>query len=533
MLQEIKKHTLYIYYGLMWLVLTGAYSYFYVTDPSCPDLCKNDSLGWYNWWDQSQYCKIAYDLTNFKLDKPQYWIGYPLLGSVFIKILPHHPFLVPNYFFMMLMAFCLFSVAKKFINDWEAALVTIISLLYDRLFWVNCIIWPWNSIVSFGAIFYLVYYFSCRNKNIILECFKYLLIGLSILSRPSDGLIIVLFWLLLSFAEQNINIMSFIYKQKYFFLFILGSFACNIICNYISFSSFSNSYMHVVTDSVGFSFSNILIKAYQWLVNPSLLYPDSVFLPPDGSLSRGVLERAPYIFLAIPGLSILAKFNSRKVILFILFSISFIIFYLGFNPMSYPPHMWSYHGYHYYWWIIPWCIFLAYLMLTRGWNLLCNKKNYFYLFALPLLILVFSYKKTKIPLVFEKTFVTETTNTITHERLTKEKKAIIKYSTSNNHNGKIFSIVLTADGNVLPYHLTVASKVNATKIKMNNKDLRTWVDFLACGEPGTVCISFLNNPLNEQNGTLEISFANEEDVNIKDIQFFTVQNMLSSYLLNK
>ena len=301
----------------MWLVLTGAYTFFYVTDPSCPDLCKNDTLGWYNWWDQSQYYKIAADLTNLKLDNPQYWIGYPLLGSVFIKILPHHPFLVPNYFFMMLMAFCLFSVAKKFINDWEAAIVTIISLLHDRLFWVNCIIWPWNSIVSFGAIFYLVYYFSCRKKNIILEYFKYLLIGLSILSRPSDGLIIVMFWLLLSFAEQNTNIMVFIYKQKYFFLFISGCFACN----YFPFFFFSNSYIHHMTNSVGFSFSNIIVKAYQWLVDPSLLYPDSVFLPPDGSLSKGVLERAPYIFLAIPGLSILAKFNSRKVILFILFFI--------------------------------------------------------------------------------------------------------------------------------------------------------------------------------------------------------------------
>ena len=72
--------------SIIFVVLTGFFAFYYLKDPSCPDLCKAGPLGWYQWWDQSQYYKMAQELTQFKLNNPQYWIGYPILGSLFIKI---------------------------------------------------------------------------------------------------------------------------------------------------------------------------------------------------------------------------------------------------------------------------------------------------------------------------------------------------------------------------------------------------------------------------------------------------------------
>lgn len=99
------------------VLLAGAYFlYFYAGHPDRPGM--QSRLGWFGWFDQGEYLKEARAIRQGVADpeRYQYPLGYPFLGSLFIKILPYDPFLLPNLAAFVATIGLFFETCKRYLG---------------------------------------------------------------------------------------------------------------------------------------------------------------------------------------------------------------------------------------------------------------------------------------------------------------------------------------------------------------------------------------------------------------------------------
>src|SRR6266567_5398273 len=111
--------------------------------PSTPDARW---AGWFGWYDQSEYLRTARDLAAFKLTSSVYPLGYPLMGALFMWILPVHPFFIPNLFFTVGTTLLFYSIARTLLTRLESFALTVVGIFLPRYLWQWTLIVPWNSI---------------------------------------------------------------------------------------------------------------------------------------------------------------------------------------------------------------------------------------------------------------------------------------------------------------------------------------------------------------------------------------------------
>src|SRR5690349_18806700 len=74
--------------------LLALYAAYYFADAAAPGNWTDYPLGWWGWWDQSQYLASTRNLLNGNLTPEGHWypLGYSILAAPFVAVWPMHGF---------------------------------------------------------------------------------------------------------------------------------------------------------------------------------------------------------------------------------------------------------------------------------------------------------------------------------------------------------------------------------------------------------------------------------------------------------
>jgi hypothetical protein len=130
---------------------TAYYAYRYTVETSRPGMAF--PKGWFGYFDQSQYLRMAHDLSHFSLPASHflYGLGYPLAGVPFVWLgLDYDPWMIFDGLAFVFAATASFVVAGRLFGR-VAAGIAGFGLAFATPLVVYCVT-PWNSTVSLVAL---------------------------------------------------------------------------------------------------------------------------------------------------------------------------------------------------------------------------------------------------------------------------------------------------------------------------------------------------------------------------------------------
>lgn len=146
------------------------YNIIYLTYSPVPGNSAEYPLGWWGWFDQSQYLKGAKAILNGDFSPSQHFYPplYPFLGSLFLRLSESHVYYLPNlalalgYYTLFVLLF------GRYVGWWVSATCGLVGMfLYEpfRLQWVI----PWTTTLGafliVCALFLLDRYIRRRDQN--------------------------------------------------------------------------------------------------------------------------------------------------------------------------------------------------------------------------------------------------------------------------------------------------------------------------------------------------------------------------------
>ena len=145
--------------GTGWVLLgllAALYTWSYVTHPLHPGLAAPElRQGWWSWADQTKYVEAAVALEQGRIDRESYYypLGYSVLGAPFVRVFPAHPFFLPNLVLVLVAAALAWRLARRWLERWEAMVLTTAFLLTHAALLEQTLVIPWNTIPLQAAFF--------------------------------------------------------------------------------------------------------------------------------------------------------------------------------------------------------------------------------------------------------------------------------------------------------------------------------------------------------------------------------------------
>lgn len=489
----------------------------YLTNPSVPRVGTEGSIGWLGWFDQGEYHKTARDLANLELRPSTYWYGYPLLGAFFYHWIPNHPFLIPDLALVCGIAVFLYRICLTFISRIESILLTTVCLVLDPQLWGTALVIPWNSLPIYFAIFATSWFSIFDSGSRRGSLWAALSIGFAGFCRPPDiPALLVIYYCGLIFRRPPAAWRWLVAAP----LIAVGCFlALQFSAHLALYHSLISPYIQSNGD-VGFCWSRFPLKVYQWLVDPNLLTGDSM-LPP-GTRVQSVIERLPHVLIIGPGTLVIIKETSwRAVGILAAFAVSAAL-YLGFNASAYPPHHWSYLGFHHFWWFAPWSALAAWLTVRSAWRVIRPAAFLLLLVTPTTLVSLFAYKER----VFDEIPVRANSEQQSSFR-TLDPVAICSPLPEQAIQiviplpaGTRIDALRIVGTPAVPFHASTAGSHLRIKVALGGIPLLAWKQYLPVGTPGDLRLSFINHPiLLREPSTLLVTVSNVEGANPTQVQF--------------
>ena len=312
---------------------------------------------WFNWYDQGEYLKTARDLAAFKFGESVYPLGYPLLGALFIKLLPGHAFFIPNLFCTVGICVLFYASACRVVTRIEAAALTGLALLGETHIWIWTLTVPWNVVPVAFVVYLCVYLIVFRQPTVRTMRICGIAIGGAFFCRPWDA-----FFLCLLYAGGLYALST--WRERFrSAVFLVGSIffvAVLLVTDYmLVFGTPFSPYMRGLA-SQGMSFTHYPLKVYQIFLDSNVI---GTTAPPP------VLDRMPWLVLIVPGAMLLIRRYGKRGIIGLIAATAMIGFYLSANGMV-PSQFWDYWGFRYIACWAPYTVLLAYLSITRAWQVL-------------------------------------------------------------------------------------------------------------------------------------------------------------------
>lgn len=333
-------------------VATILYVVTYANHPAVP---SSQSVGWFSWYDQSEYLRTAKDLAAFKLRYSVYPLGYPMLGALFLWLLPLHPFLIPNLVCAVGIALLFYRIAGAMVSRVEAFILTAMGVFAQSYFWVNTLTPPWNSVPVSFVIFVCAYLIVFRKVTVGSLAICGFAIAVAFLCRPWDAL-----FLMMLFAAGLFELGTWRERIRATSTLALGLFVAVFIIaiDYLTvFGTLMSPYVKQHLD-MGFSLSNFPLRVYQIVFDGNLIAE---------GVHPAVFAKMPYLSLILPGVALVIRRFGRRAVAWLVSMAAMICFYLSMNGLT-PSNFWSYHGYRYLTFFVPFAVLFAYLSLTRAWR---------------------------------------------------------------------------------------------------------------------------------------------------------------------
>jgi len=361
-------------YYLIVLLAVVAYFIAYVSNPYAPGNSEQSSIGWFSWYDQGRYLDSAKAIATWSLSPESYIypLGYPLLAVPFLRVLPRHPFLIPNLFFSVGIVVAFYASCCKVVTRVESAALTLFLVVLSAntqtkaivggLIWSDSLTIPWNLIPVFFAAYVAIWLLIFDTADFRKLWIVSLAIAVAFFSRPPDVLFLGLLYLggltdLKSLKEKTQGAMILIFPC----CLVL---ATTLVSKWAIFHSLLSPY-DIGVSTIGFSLSDLPFKFYVVFFDGSPIYGYKELL---------LLPQMPWLLICVPGIIVLAKLTNTKS-WFLMASIGVCLtFYVSMNGQA-AAQTFNYHGYRYFVWVFPYLGLCAYLTLTRSFAALGKWKT--------------------------------------------------------------------------------------------------------------------------------------------------------------
>lgn len=322
-----------------YLILTGIFTLVYLAHPALPGNNLEHPLGWWGWWDQSLYLRSAQALGRLVLSPDVHWypLGYSLLGAPWTRIVPTHPFFFVNLLALLGAFFCFLRIGRALgVRDGTAAFVFIAAIATDGLIFWQFVI-PWNTTPVMLYV-YLALAVTLREAplDVPATVFAALCAALVLVTRPSDmpmlapvGLMLILRCLREAPLPLALGRLA------------AGAVAAGVVCGAYAALHFRiygvapSPYM-AHSGAIGLNLADLPRKLYAVLLDPRPFYGEG----------QGLLQRAPWILLAVPGLALALVTRNRAAVLVAAVVTVNILFYAAYTDFL-PHGIWRYNNIHY------------------------------------------------------------------------------------------------------------------------------------------------------------------------------------------
>jgi hypothetical protein len=332
----------------------------YAQHAATPGNSLEHPLGWWGYWDQSQYLRSAHALHAYNLNSGEHWypFGYALIAAPFASGTNAHAFLLPDLACLLVaMGAFVFVCRRLSIGPFTASAMFMFATMGSRTLrdvWAQ----PWNTTLSTALIWAAFALYALHETTPAprrgLARFAAILAGLlfplMFVTRMTDVLIAAV--LFAGFVLQPGE--TWALRARRGAEMALGALVTGLplLVLWLRIWGFAKpAYLHTSL-ALGFDVSTLAWRSYLLLITPDGWFEDGA----------GLFARLPWL---LPGvacmiyLPFLRRSPERRVLLFLSGAI-FLYFALFCSYTDLVPSgLWQYNNVHYFKWCAPGLLLLG------------------------------------------------------------------------------------------------------------------------------------------------------------------------------
>jgi hypothetical protein len=325
-------------------------------------------LGWWGWYDQSNYIASARSFADGTWRDVQYLYPplYPWLGSLFINAWPAHPFFLIDFAGLALCVGALLIIGRLYFGWAAAGLATVASFaLFPAITFRQWEI-PWTTSLSsgLGAVLLLVFCRFSKHRWVMSSAADWILIGIISISfgavaavRPLD----VVVWLpvalgfYVGIALRNANPWRSDFRIGKTLLLATIVIAAGLFVpllylafNVITSGTLAGTYI-IRASANGYQIHGFIRKFISLIFDSSTIYVER---------NQALADQFGPIYLAFP---LLVYYIIRGPLLLRMLCVTIALQYMIYIPYAdlLPNGMFRYSNVHYFTWTFPWLLMLC------------------------------------------------------------------------------------------------------------------------------------------------------------------------------
>ncbi|MBF0338366.1 MAG: hypothetical protein HQL05_11090 [Nitrospirae bacterium] len=317
----------------------------------------------------------AFARFDFRPEMHFYPIGYPAMGAIFYRLMPLHPLLVPNMFFLVVIIVSLYHIYMRFIPRAESMILAFAAIFLHKSILTSLVI-PWSTIPTHALTYVIVYLLLFRQYKTVNVVISYIAGTIIFMCRPGDILFVVpCFVFSIVNVEDKTKIPSRLITAVLSFLPLLGGV---LAFNKLFYGSYVLTPYLTAVSAGGFSLNNVLYKAY-------MIFVESYSF---SGLSYGsLLGYFPWLVILLPGLIYALKRYGLRILILIVSLLASFLFYIPYNDCDYSS-IFKYLVIHYITWTFPLLALFAYLTVRDAWRYI-SWRVFSFALILPILLVLF------------------------------------------------------------------------------------------------------------------------------------------------
>ncbi len=355
---------------LVGVVSAGLFLRTYAINPARPGASGRFPLGWWGWWDQSQYLLSARALAHFDFASDQHWypFGYALLCAPFSVLLPLHGFLLPDLicYLACYLAFLGFARAVTVGPAW-AALLFLLGTAGSQAIrdvWAE----PWNTTLS-SALIWSLLALTARHMTLLpsddgmagrRRLLRLLAMGAIAgfvpITRPTDALLVAI-W---AVGAGSCALRDDLLRRRDLLALLAGALLVLVPGGllWLRIYGFGPSPYVLSSRDLGFSVAAIGWKSYLLLISPA----------PWFTFGAGITQRLPWVLPGLAGMLAapwLTRGRARQLLLLLsAMIVTYSLLFFSYVDLI-PSGLWRYNNIHYFKWMLPGMALFAFLLLRE------------------------------------------------------------------------------------------------------------------------------------------------------------------------
>lgn len=334
----------------------AAYTVRYLHMPSLPRAGELGS-GWWAWWDQGEYFRAAQAWAVGDLNPALHWYfpGYSMIGALFCRLMPAHPFFLPDAAFLVI-ALCLFIEigAALDVDRTKGAIIFVAAALVPPTIAEQFVI-PWTTtpaMVLIAAVLLagLRYYEAPAARWAIAAgaCG-----GALLLFRPTDLVVLAPVAAFCAWAAARKGGSGRMLRDGAGFAAGFALLAVVAGGLYWAIHGFHESGYMRQAAGIGFDITQLPIKWVTIFLDPKPLFLDG----------EGILHAYPWIACGILGavqFSLVKRSGRHALVAAVM--LVYAALYLSYVDLL-PANLWAFKIIHYFKWLFPFFGLFAFLAL--------------------------------------------------------------------------------------------------------------------------------------------------------------------------